>query len=73
MRCGPRATPGISKAAELTCREHDRLIALLDGRRYRHVLEIGCGTGVFTRRLTTIAETVVALDVAPAAIERARA
>jgi SAM-dependent methyltransferase len=52
---------------------HDRLIALLDGRRYRRVLEIGCGSGVFTRRLATLADSVVALDVAPAAIERARA
>jgi SAM-dependent methyltransferase len=68
-----KGDPWDIERAELTRREHDRLIELLDGRRYRRVLEIGCGAGVFTRRLSTIAETVVALDVAPAAIERARA
>jgi SAM-dependent methyltransferase len=61
------------EGAELTRREHERMIALLEGRRYRRVLEIGCGAGVFTRRLGTIADTVLALDVAPTAIARARA
>jgi SAM-dependent methyltransferase len=68
-----KGDPWDIEGAELTRREHDRLIALLEGRRYRRVLEIGCGAGVFTRRLSTIADSVVALDVAPAAIERARA
>jgi SAM-dependent methyltransferase len=68
-----KGDPWDIEGAELTCREHDRLIALLDGQRYRRVLEIGCGAGVFTRRLTAIADAVVALDIAPAAIERARA
>jgi SAM-dependent methyltransferase len=68
-----KGDPWEIEGAELTAREHDRLIALLEGRRYRRVLEIGCGAGVFTRRLSAIADSVVALDVAPAAIERARA
>jgi SAM-dependent methyltransferase len=68
-----KGDPWDIEGAELTAREHDRLIALLEGRRYRRVLEIGCGAGVFTRRLSTIADSVVALDVAPAAIERAQA
>lgn len=68
-----KGDPWDIEGAELTRREHDRMMALLDGRRYRRVLEIGCGAGVFTRRLSTIADTVVALDVAPSAIERARA
>jgi SAM-dependent methyltransferase len=68
-----KGDPWDIETSELTQREHARLIALLDGRRYRRVLEIGCGAGVFTRRLATIADSVVALDIAPAAIERARA
>jgi SAM-dependent methyltransferase len=68
-----KGDPWDIEGAELTRRGHDRMIALLDGRRYRRVLEIGCGAGVFTRRLSTIADAVVALDIAPAAIERARA
>jgi SAM-dependent methyltransferase len=67
-----KGDPWDIEGAELTRREHDRMIALLDGRRYGRVLEIGCGAGTFTRRLSTIADAVVALDIAPAAIERAR-
>jgi predicted TPR repeat methyltransferase len=47
-----------------------RLLATLDGRRYQHMLEIGCGTGSFTRHLARIADHIVALDIAPAAIAR---
>ena len=48
------------------------LFKMLDGRRYPRVLEIGCGSGHFTRLLARIADQIVALDIAPAAIERAR-
>ena len=61
------------ETAEFPRRVHDRLILLLEGQRFRRVLEIGCGGGVFTRRLAALADVVVALDIAPAAIERARA
>jgi SAM-dependent methyltransferase len=61
------------ETAEFPRRVHDRLILLLGGQRFRRVLEIGCGGGVFTRRLAALADVVVALDIAPAAIERARA
>jgi SAM-dependent methyltransferase len=49
------------------------LLDVLQGRHYAHALEIGCGSGCFTRLLATIADQVVALDIAPSAIERARA
>src|SRR5687767_8260034 len=52
---------------------HDALLAALGPRRYARVLEIGCGAGVFTRRLAPLADHVLAIDVAPAAIARARA
>jgi SAM-dependent methyltransferase len=68
-----KGDPWDIEGAELTRRAHERMLALLAGRRYGRVLEIGCGAGVFTRRLGTIADTVLALDIAPAAIERARA
>lgn len=48
-----------------------RLLALLDGRRYAHVLELGCGSGAFTRHLVRVADHVVALDISPTAIARA--
>jgi SAM-dependent methyltransferase len=48
------------------------LLAKIGDRHYDRVLEIGCGSGCFTRLLAGIAERVVAIDIAPAAIERAR-
>ena len=49
----------------------DHLLRMLAGRRYVRALEIGCGAGYFTRLLAHIAEQIVALDIAPAAIGRA--
>lgn len=51
--------------------KYARQMELISGRRYHRVLEIGCGAGWFTRSLATISDRVVAIDVAPAAIERA--
>ena len=48
-----------------------RLMALLAGRRYAHVLELGCGSGSFTQHLAGPADHIVALDISPTAITRA--
>jgi SAM-dependent methyltransferase len=48
-------------------------LAWLSDRRYRRALELGCGGGQFTRLLTDLADHVLAVDVAPSAIARARA
>jgi SAM-dependent methyltransferase len=53
--------------------KYGRQLELLSGRGYAQALEIGCGAGWFTRQLAGIADRVVALDIAPAAIARARA
>jgi protein-L-isoaspartate O-methyltransferase len=45
---------------------------LLSGRRYGRALEIGAAEGVFTEQLAPLCESVVAIDVAAAAVERAR-
>ena len=50
-----------------------RLIEVLDGVRYPRALELGCGAGHFTRLLTRLVDNVVAFDIAPSAIARARA
>jgi SAM-dependent methyltransferase len=52
--------------------KYARQLALLGGRRYPRVLEIGCGAGAFTRLLAPFADQVVALDISPTAIARAR-
>ena len=49
-----------------------RQLALIGDRSYRTCLELGCAAGAFTRRLAPLADQVVAVDVAPSAIERAQ-
>ena len=58
--------------SELDQTRYDSQIAILDGRRYSQVLEIGCAAGCFTRRLAGIGDRVVALDISAAAIAKAR-
>jgi predicted TPR repeat methyltransferase len=45
---------------------------MLADRHYGRVLEIGCGAGYFTRLLARLADRIVAFDIAPSAIERAK-
>jgi SAM-dependent methyltransferase len=44
----------------------------LKDRRYGRALEIGCGSGCFSRLIASIADEVVAIDVSSLAVERAR-
>lgn len=68
-----RGDPWDFESSEFEQAKYARQLAMLDERRYTRTLEIGCGAGCFTRLLTRIADRVVALDIAPTAIERARA
>lgn len=45
----------------------------LEGRRAASALEVGCSIGVLTARLAPLCEELLAVDVAPAALEAARA
>jgi SAM-dependent methyltransferase len=58
---------------ELNQASFARQRALLEDRRYQRALELGCGAGLFTTQLAEISDHVTALDVAPSAIEQARA
>jgi SAM-dependent methyltransferase len=60
-------------ASDLDQRRYERQLDLLSDRRYARALEIGCAAGAFTRRVASLCDRVVALDVADAAIARARA
>src|SRR5713101_5687892 len=60
------------ESSEFEQAKYARQLVLLKGRRYAHVLEIGCGAGWFTRQLASLADRVIALDIAPTAIARAR-
>jgi SAM-dependent methyltransferase len=67
-----RGDPWDLESSEFEQDKYARQLEMIDGRRYAHVLEIGCGAGAFTLLLAGIADRVIALDVAPSAIARAR-
>jgi SAM-dependent methyltransferase len=52
--------------------KYDRLIALLPRKRFANALDLGCGLGLLSQKLTHRAENVLGIDIAPAAIEHAR-
>jgi predicted TPR repeat methyltransferase len=45
---------------------------LLNERRFKKALEIGCSEGLFTHQLAAICEEVIGLDISQTAIQRAR-
>jgi SAM-dependent methyltransferase len=66
-----RGDPWEFETSEFEKTKYERQLALLGGRRYTRVLELGCGAGAFTRLLARHADQVVALDISPTAIARA--
>ena len=52
--------------------KHSRSVEALDGRRYRQGLEVGCAGGMLTRRLADVCDHLLAVDVSPTALDRAR-
>ncbi|GBQ43821.1 class I SAM-dependent methyltransferase [Komagataeibacter europaeus] len=55
--------------------EHDkyrRTLAVLSGQHFHHALELGCSIGMMTARLARQCDRVLAVDVAEAALSRAR-
>jgi len=52
-------------------KKYDRQLEMIADRRYGRALEIGCGAGVFTRRLAGISDAVVGIDVSQTAIAAA--
>ena len=63
-----RGDPWDTRVSRFEQAKYDREFELINGRRYRRVLEIGCGSGSFTRRLATIADEVLAVDIAESAL-----
>ena len=53
--------------------KYDATIDALEGRHFRTGLEIGCSIGVLTQRLAQHVDDLLAIDVAEAALEQARA
>lgn len=53
-------------------RKRSVTLAALPRPRFEHALEIGCSIGVLTAQLAPRVDELLAVDIAPAAIERAR-
>jgi predicted TPR repeat methyltransferase len=52
--------------------KYQRMLAMLPGRRYGDVLDIGCGLGVLTRQLAPFGEKILGLDISNTAVTEAR-
>jgi SAM-dependent methyltransferase len=52
--------------------KHARTVESLGDRRFRRGLEVGCAGGSLTARLADRCEALVALDISPTALDRAR-
>lgn len=53
-------------------RKYDSLLSMLPNRRYRQVLDIGCGLGAFTRKLAPFADRVIGADISAEALRQAQ-
>jgi 2-polyprenyl-3-methyl-5-hydroxy-6-metoxy-1,4-benzoquinol methylase len=63
-------------ASDSEQRRYADAISLLNpvamGKRFRSVLDVGCGEGLFTQRLVSFSDQIVATDIVPLPLERAR-
>ena len=53
-------------------KKYERTMGVLQGRRYRRALEVGCSIGVFTTMLAPLCDEVRAVDVSEKAVAAAR-
>jgi SAM-dependent methyltransferase len=53
-------------------KKYERTLGVLQGRRYRRALEVGCSIGVFTTMLAPLCDEVRAVDVSEKAVAAAR-
>ena len=60
------------ESREYERRKYETTLNALKGMRYARALEVGCSIGVFTAMLAERVDYLLAIDVAPAAVRRAR-
>lgn len=53
-------------------RKYEQVALMLSGRRFRRALDLGCGLGLLAQLLAPQVDELLGLDIAEAAIERAR-
>jgi len=61
-----------SPAGKVRWARRCKLFAAFLGMNQNHVLEIGCGTGLFTKELAKTGNTIVAIDISEALIRKAK-
>ncbi len=66
------ADPWNFATSEYERRKYDSTIRLLDLRRFQSGFEVGCSIGILTHRLATHCEALLAVDIAPQAVQEAR-
>ncbi|MDQ1169428.1 SAM-dependent methyltransferase [Microbacterium proteolyticum] len=76
-RTSTTCTPGTTTRGAFDSRWYEErkraaLLAALPWRHYRATFEAGCSTGALTAHLADRSDRVLAVDLAPAALERAR-
>jgi cyclopropane fatty-acyl-phospholipid synthase-like methyltransferase len=67
-----RSDPWNYESSEYEHEKYKTTLAALGDKRLHRVLEIGCSVGVFTDMLADRSDHLLAIDVAPAAVARAR-
>jgi len=50
----------------------DRLFGMINFQNYNSILDLGCGEGVFTSKLTKLGDKITCVDISSTAIERAK-
>ncbi|MGD0532371.1 MAG: class I SAM-dependent methyltransferase [Methyloceanibacter sp.] len=53
-------------------RKYEQVVGMLSGRRFRRGLDLGCGLGLLAQLLAPQVDELLGLDIAEAAIDRAR-
>lgn len=71
-RSAPDGDPWSFRTDRAERARFDHLASLAGARRVRRALEPGCSTGELTGRLARCCDRVIALDVAPSAVDAAR-
>ncbi|MEQ5872472.1 methyltransferase domain-containing protein [Sagittula sp. NFXS13] len=67
------ADPWDYETSTYEAEKYARCLALLPPRRFAHALEVGCSIGVMSEAIARRCDSLLALDFAPTAIEKARA
>ena len=70
-RANPDPFGAVDPRYRYQARKYATLLSFLPARRFRQVLDLGCGNGAFCRALAPYADAVTGVDVSEAAVQHA--